>query len=134
MTDSENPAAPAIEEKKPVSSAEADLTKYKVSINRNSNEEKLFTRLKYQTAADIVHQATKRLIELCVDGAKVIDLCIEGDKLIEQGTGAVYNKSVKGVKVNKGVLSLSTSSMTLIWYTNLLQGSPFLLASLSTML
>lgn len=42
-------------------------------------------------------------MELSVEGAKVLDLCIEGDKLIEQGTGAVYNKSVKGVKVNKGV-------------------------------
>jgi hypothetical protein len=37
-----------------------------------------------------------------VEGAKVIDLCIEGDKLIEQGTGTVYNKNVKGVKVPKG--------------------------------
>ena len=32
----------------------------------------------------------------------MIDLCIEGDKLIEQGTGAVYNKAVKGVRVTKG--------------------------------
>lgn len=45
----------------------------------------------------------KKLIELCVEGAKVIDICVEGDKLIEQGTGAVYNKSVKGVKVSKGL-------------------------------
>jgi hypothetical protein len=37
-----------------------------------------------------------------VEGAKVIDLCIEGDKLIEQGTGAVYNKAVKGARVTKG--------------------------------
>lgn len=44
----------------------------------------------------------KKLIELSVEGAKVIDLCIEGDKLIEQGTGGVYNKAVKGVKVSKG--------------------------------
>src|SRR3984957_5810740 len=44
----------------------------------------------------------KKLIELSIEGAKVLDLCIEGDKLIEQGTGGVYNKSVKGVKVNKG--------------------------------
>jgi len=84
MTDSDNPTASPMEEKKPVSTTEADLTKYK-------------------TAADIVHQVTKQLIEQCIEGAKVIDLCIEGDKLIEQGTGAVYNKSVKGVKVNKGL-------------------------------
>jgi len=87
MSDTEKPAAPApdVAEKKPVaSSAEADLTKYK-------------------TAADIVHQVTKKLLDLCVEGAVVIDLCIEGDKLLEQGTGLVYNKAVKGVKVNKGV-------------------------------
>ena len=59
----------------------------------------------FQTAADIVHQVAKKLIELSVEGAKVIDLCIEGDKLIEQGTGAVYNKNVKGVKVLKGVFA-----------------------------
>ncbi|GLB40313.1 putative metallopeptidase family M24 [Lyophyllum shimeji] len=85
MSDTEKaPAAAAAEEKKPASSAEADLTKYK-------------------TAADIVHQVTKKLIELSVEGAKVIDLCIEGDKLIEQGTSAVYNKSVKGAKISKGL-------------------------------
>ncbi|KAF8643249.1 hypothetical protein AX16_009137 [Volvariella volvacea WC 439] len=58
---------------------------------------------KYKTAADIVHQATKKLIELAVEGAKVIDLCIEGDKLIEQGTATVFNKPIKGVKVTKGI-------------------------------
>lgn len=48
---------------------------------------------------------TKKLIGLAVEGAKVIDLCVEGDKLLEEGTGAVYNKNVKGVKVPKGVLN-----------------------------
>jgi len=43
-----------------------------------------------------------RLVELTVEGASTLDLCIEGDKLIEEGTGAVYNKSIKGVKVSKG--------------------------------
>ncbi|KAF9456761.1 proliferation-associated protein 1 [Collybia nuda] len=86
MSDTENASVPVAvpEDKKVVSSAEADLTKYK-------------------TAADIIHQVTKKLIELSVEGAKVIDLCIEGDKLIEQATGAVYNKAVKGVKVSKGL-------------------------------
>lgn len=42
------------------------------------------------------------MIESSVEGAKVVDLCIEGDRLLEQGTGAVFNKSIKGVKVNKG--------------------------------
>ncbi|KAL0577130.1 hypothetical protein V5O48_004844 [Marasmius crinis-equi] len=58
---------------------------------------------KYKTAADIVRDVMKKLIELAVDGARILDLCIEGDKLIEQGTGAVYNKAVKGVKVAKGI-------------------------------
>jgi len=44
----------------------------------------------------------KKVIDLCVEGAKVIDICVEGDKLVEQGTAGVYNKAVKGVKVNKG--------------------------------
>ncbi|KDQ57326.1 hypothetical protein JAAARDRAFT_35952 [Jaapia argillacea MUCL 33604] len=68
----------------PRSTAEADFTKYK-------------------TAADIVNNVLKKLVALCVEGAKVIDLCVEGDKLLEEGTGAVYNKSVKGVKVSKGL-------------------------------
>ncbi|KAG6874934.1 hypothetical protein C0992_005917 [Termitomyces sp. T32_za158] len=85
MSDNEQPSAPAaVDEKKPASTAEADLTKYK-------------------TAADIIHGVTKKLIELAVEGAKVIDLCIEGDKLIEAGTASVYNKPVKGVKVSKGL-------------------------------
>jgi len=53
-------------------------------------------------AADIVNNAVKKILPLCVEGAKILDICLEGDKLIEQGTGAVWNKSVKGVKVSKG--------------------------------
>ncbi|CAA7266948.1 unnamed protein product [Cyclocybe aegerita] len=84
MSDTEKPAAPETTEKKVGSTLEADLTKYK-------------------TAADIIHNVTKKLLELAVEGAKVIDLCIEGDKLIEEGTGAVYNKAMKGVRVSKGI-------------------------------
>ncbi|KAG6862487.1 hypothetical protein C0995_000033 [Termitomyces sp. Mi166 len=85
MSDNEQAPAPAaVEEKKPASTAEPDLTKYK-------------------TAADIIHGVTKKLIELAVEGAKIIDLCIEGDKLIEAGTASVYNKPIKGVKVSKGL-------------------------------
>ncbi|KAG6813941.1 hypothetical protein H0H92_005195 [Tricholoma furcatifolium] len=85
MSEPEQVAAPApVDDKKVASSSEADLTKYK-------------------TAADIIHGVTKKLIESAVEGAKIIDLCIEGDKLIEAGTAAVYNKSVKGVKVSKGL-------------------------------
>ena len=55
-----------------------------------------------QTAADIVHQVQKKLVELAVEGAKVLDLCLQGDKLIEAGLGGVYNKPVKGVRTPKG--------------------------------
>ncbi|KAF9787508.1 proliferation-associated protein 1 [Thelephora terrestris] len=58
---------------------------------------------KYKLAAEIVNNAVKKIIPLCVEGAKILDICLEGDKLIEQGTGAVWNKSVKGVKVLKGL-------------------------------
>ncbi|KAM5532622.1 hypothetical protein V8D89_013748, partial [Ganoderma adspersum] len=58
---------------------------------------------KYKTAAEIVNNVMKKLVGLAVEGAKVLDLCVEGDKLLEAGTGAVYNKSVKGVKVSKGI-------------------------------
>ena len=44
----------------------------------------------------------KKIVGACKEGAKVLDLCIEGDRLLEEGTGAVYNKTVKGVKVSKG--------------------------------
>ncbi|KAI0077928.1 proliferation-associated protein 1 [Panus rudis PR-1116 ss-1] len=71
-------------EEKPRSTAELDITKYKI-------------------AADIVHNVMKKLVELSVEGAKVLDICVEGDKLIEQGTAAVYNKPVKGAKVSKGL-------------------------------
>ncbi|KAJ3866041.1 MAG: proliferation-associated protein 1 [Lentinula lateritia] len=84
MSDSEKPAAPPAVEEKKTSTAEVDLTKYK-------------------TAAEIVNNVTKKLIELCVEGAKVIDICVEGDKLLEQGTGTVYNKPIKGIKISKGV-------------------------------
>jgi methionine aminopeptidase len=57
-----------------------------------------------QTAGDIVNDVMKKLVGLCVEGAKVLDLCIQGDELIEQATAAVYNKTVKGVKVGKGTI------------------------------
>jgi methionine aminopeptidase len=63
-------------------------------------------RFHNKTAAEIVHGVMKKLIDLCVEGAKVLDICVEGDKLLEEGTGAVYNKSVKGVKVAKGMCQI----------------------------
>ncbi|EIW84328.1 proliferation-associated protein 1 [Coniophora puteana RWD-64-598 SS2] len=57
---------------------------------------------KYKTAGDITNDVMKKLIELAVEGAKVLDICVEGDKLIEEATAGVFNKAVKGVKVQKG--------------------------------
>jgi methionine aminopeptidase len=56
----------------------------------------------FKTASDIVNNVMKKLVELCVEGAKVLDICVKGDELLEQGTSGVYNKLVKGVKVTKG--------------------------------
>jgi len=58
---------------------------------------------KYKTAGDIVNDVMKKLIALSVEGVKIIDLCIGGDKLLEEATGGVYNKPVKGIKVSKGI-------------------------------
>ena len=44
----------------------------------------------------------KKLVAGCTEGASVLELCVQGHKLIEEGTGAVFNKAVKGVKVQKG--------------------------------
>ena len=45
----------------------------------------------------------------------MIDLCLEGDKLLEQGTGVVYNKSVKGVRVPKGKLAIFAIANSYRW-------------------
>ncbi|KAG8685444.1 Curved DNA-binding protein (42 kDa protein) [Ceratobasidium sp. 394] len=58
---------------------------------------------KYKAAADIVNNAMKKLVELCVEGAKILELCEEGDKLIEAGTAAVYNSKTAKGKVTKGL-------------------------------
>ncbi|KAI0342775.1 proliferation-associated protein 1 [Trametopsis cervina] len=84
MSDTTKPEETQEVKEVPRSTAEADFTKYK-------------------TAADIVNATMKKLVELVVPDAKVLDICVEGDKLIEQGTGSVYNKAVKGVKVPKGL-------------------------------
>jgi hypothetical protein len=82
--------------------SEADLNKYKVNYRLSRGLKKPASDVTTQTAGDIVNDVMKQLVELCVDGAKVLDLCIKGDELIEQATGAVYNKPVKGAKVGKG--------------------------------
>jgi len=77
-------------------------------------KKKLSVRVGSKIASDIVNNVMKKLVELSVEGAKILDLCVEGDKLIEEGTGAVYNKPVKGVKVSKGMLSVSTIQTAII--------------------
>ncbi|CDO70649.1 hypothetical protein BN946_scf184756.g16 [Trametes cinnabarina] len=81
----------------------SEPTKQEPTKQEETNNTAAADFTKYKTAADIVNNVMKKLVSLAVEGAKVIDLCVEGDKLIEQGTGAVYNKSVKGVKVSKGI-------------------------------
>ncbi|CEL55239.1 Curved DNA-binding protein OS=Schizosaccharomyces pombe (strain 972 / ATCC 24843) GN=cdb4 PE=1 SV=1 [Rhizoctonia solani AG-1 IB] len=58
---------------------------------------------KYKSAAEIVNNAIKKLVELSVEGAKILELCEEGDKLIEAGTSAVYNSKTAKGKVTKGL-------------------------------
>ena len=59
-----------------------------------------------------MNDVMKKLIALSVEGAKIIDLCVQGDKLLEEATGAVYNKSVKGVKASKGMPNTFVSHLT----------------------
>ena len=86
--------------------SEADVTKYKVSGSIINPQH--FISQVMQTAGDIVNDVMKKLVALSVDGAKVLDLCIQGDESIEQATAAVYNKTVKGVKVGKGTIMPSS--------------------------
>lgn len=68
---------------------------------------------KYQTAAGIANKALETVLKACVSGAEASDLCLLGDKVINEETGKVYNKKVKGKdsdakkddgkKVEKGV-------------------------------
>ena len=60
----------------------------------------------------------KQVIGLCVEGTKILDICIKGDELIEAGTGAVYNKSVKGVKVTKGMCLMPSYTIEQLLYDN----------------
>ena len=55
-----------------------------------------------QSAAEIVNNALKKLVELSVEGAKILELCEEGDKIIEAGTAAIFNSKTAKGKVTKG--------------------------------
>jgi hypothetical protein len=104
MTDiQETPAPAAAPATTPASSAADDLSKYKVRV-----EPALYFAFpglnfaRQKDAGEITHNAMKKLVELCAEGAKIFDLCVKGDEMIEKATAAVYNKSVKGVKIAKG--------------------------------
>lgn len=68
-----------------------------------------------QTASEIVNNVMKKLVELSVEGTSVLELCVQGDKLLEEGTGAVFNKAVKGVKVQKGAFRSSAIIERSLW-------------------
>jgi hypothetical protein len=86
-------------------SLDAEITKYKVCGCRCSHldaESTCLTSFQPQTAADIIHNVMKKLVERVVEGANVFDLVVEGDKHIEAGAAAVYNKKTKTGFVPKG--------------------------------
>jgi len=58
---------------------------------------------KYRTGGDIAQKALAAVCEACVEGADIGELCALGDKIIEEETGKLYNKKVKGRKIEKGV-------------------------------
>lgn len=58
---------------------------------------------KYRTCGDISQKALAAVCAACVDGADISELCAMGDKIIEEETGKLYNKKVKGRKMEKGV-------------------------------
>ena len=106
---------------KPRLTSEADVTKYKVSVSPISVDDlegDSHQRIHIQTAGDIVNDVMKQIIELCVEGTKILDICIKGDELIEAATRAVYNKSVKGVKVTKGTCSTPSYAIEQPQYDN----------------
>jgi len=58
---------------------------------------------KYRTGGDIAQKALQVVCEACVEGADIAELCAMGDKIMEEETGKLYNKKVKGRKIEKGV-------------------------------
>merc|ERR1719148_86625 len=55
---------------------------------------------KYRTCGDI---AQKAVLEGCVEGADIGELCALGDDILEKETAKLYNKKIKGRKIEKGV-------------------------------
>jgi len=70
------------------------------TINDLSNPD---VTTKYRTGGDIAQKALQAVCEACVEGADIAELCALGDKILEEETGKLYNKKVKGRKIEKGV-------------------------------
>mmetsp|Transcript_70925 Transcript_70925/g.148365 ORF Transcript_70925/g.148365 Transcript_70925/m.148365 type:complete len:387 (+) Transcript_70925:95-1255(+) len=58
---------------------------------------------KYRAASDIAQKALLKVIEACVADADICEICELGDNIIEEATGKLYNKKVKGKAILKGV-------------------------------
>lgn len=58
---------------------------------------------KYRTAGDIINKVLAKVVDLCVADADVAEICAEGDKMLEEETGKLYNKKVKGRAIEKGI-------------------------------
>ncbi|SBS80408.1 proliferation-associated protein 2g4, putative [Plasmodium ovale] len=58
---------------------------------------------KYTHAGTIANTTLKKLIEKCVEGAKIVELCNYGEKVMKEELDKVYVKKEKGNKVEKGI-------------------------------
>ncbi|GAB68430.1 proliferation-associated protein 2g4 [Plasmodium cynomolgi strain B] len=58
---------------------------------------------KYTHAGSIANTTLKKIIEKCVEGAKICELCDFGEKVLKEELDKVYTKKEKGNKVEKGI-------------------------------
>jgi len=58
---------------------------------------------KYRACGDIINKVLAKVAAACVADAEIADLCEMGDKMLEEETGKLYNKKVKGKATEKGI-------------------------------
>ncbi|KJP86162.1 DNA-binding protein, 42 kDa [Plasmodium fragile] len=58
---------------------------------------------KYTHSGSIANATLKKIIEKCVEGAKIGELCDFGEKILKEELDKVYTKKEKGNKVEKGI-------------------------------
>ncbi|KAI4835739.1 proliferation-associated protein 2g4 [Plasmodium brasilianum] len=58
---------------------------------------------KYMHSGSIANATLKKVIEKCVEGAKIYELCELGEKFMKEELDKVYTKKEKGNKVEKGI-------------------------------